>query len=184
MKQPTCVVCGRESHLFTDRNRWVFVCEDHIMQVRNEWQGGRYTSFEPYDSWMTEWKTPQVKQPPDWMMNWGKEKGLQKAMAANNKTEAGKEGKEFARLLGALVEKKKQPDFEAVADFASYCATNIVGYTDAERSNAYAKAFIGEWIAQPKEPVDTLNLDTVNRLRQALGMEPLSASQPLLPDGQ
>lgn len=182
MKQPTCMVCGRETHLLCDQSRTRFVCTEHIMQVRNEFAwGARFTTFEPYDSWLTEYRTPAIQEVWEESL---RRKGTKKLMAANNKTEAGKEGKEFARLLGALVEKKKAPDFEAVADFASYCATNIVGYTDAERSNAYAKAFIGEWISQPKEAPDTLNLDTVNTLRAALGMEPLQPSPQLLTNGE
>ena len=181
MKQPTCMVCGRPDHLLADQSKTRFVCGEHVMQVRNEFAwGARYLTFAPYDTWLTYWQTPPVKP----VLFVEEEKGTKKLMAANNKTEAGKEGKEFARLLGALVEKKKAPDFEAVADFASYCATNIVGYTDAERSNAYAKAFIGEWISQPKETPDTLNLDTVNTLRAALGMEPLQASPSLLTNGE
>lgn len=107
-------------------------------------------------------------------------------MAAKDRTEAQKEGKDFARLLGSLVVKQTTPDFEAVTDFASYMAQSVIGYTDADRANGWAKGFMAKWLEAPKAvgPHTATGLEQINTMRAWLGMEPLDSSASLLTDGK
>jgi hypothetical protein len=162
---PACLVCGKQTDLLIG-TRGQYVCSAHAMLVRNEFAYGlRHESFRPYHQELVD-KTPEVKIVEH-------VKGTKKAMAATNKRDAQVEGKEFARLLGALVVKQSNPGFEAVSDFATYYAQSVIGYSDAERANGWTKGFIAQWIdAQASDP-DALNVNTVELLRKALGLPPL-----------
>lgn len=172
---PACEVCGRTSELLRCRSHGTFCCATHMYKIRDPMAYSHWgCTFEPFDVELTTRVTPS----PETIWAQAKMREDEESMKANNKAEATREGKEFARLFGGLVKKEPTTDYELLADFAQYFSQNVLNYTAADLANGWAKGFISEWTAAPKskaDPATAQGMELINNLRAMLGMEPLDA---------
>lgn len=73
---------------------------------------------------------------------------------ATNPREAVNEGKRFARLQKKVFVLADNQDFNAITQLGTYYSIEVLGYRDAEISNAYVRGFVAEMLGSTDELIE------------------------------